>query len=79
MTKIIIAEINNNQGAIVNRDQIAIGQIWQRKNGDKVEIIDSMNVWHGHRTFKLRPLQPNGRESWKSDTMIAYQLKYVSG
>lgn len=59
----------------MNKENITIGQTWQRKDGKLVKITDERTS-RGLREFELTPVE-KGRKSWKWDGAIYNELEFV--
>ena len=51
---------------------VKIGQIWMRKDGRRVKVIDQ-----NKDQFQLKPLD-GGRIGWKWDSAILFEMTFVS-
>lgn len=60
----------------MERKDVAIGQIWARKDGRMVKLTED-RVSRGSREFLITPFLSKGRSSWKWDGRIINDLTFV--
>jgi len=61
---------------MMERKEIALNQIWKRKNGNTV-FISASRESRGLIEFELTPIGSSGRKSWKWDGGIINELKFT--
>lgn len=61
----------------MKRQDVKVGQVWERKDGRKVKLSDE-RLSRGLREFELTPLD-GGRKSWKWDGGVVNDLLYIKG